>query len=67
VTVFEISNNCARFESNTEVTIQFKISNIRTALIKYYLLRILLEITALIQHIDSLPVGLLAHVELSIS
>jgi len=27
-----ISNNCARFESNTEVTILFEILNIRTAL-----------------------------------
>ena len=27
----KISNNCARFESNTEVTIRFEISNIRTA------------------------------------
>jgi len=29
----KISNNCARFESNTEVTIRFEISNIRTVLL----------------------------------
>jgi len=33
VSIGKFANNCARFESNTEVTIRFEISNICTALI----------------------------------
>jgi len=32
VSIRKFLNNCTRFESNTEVTIRFEISNIRTAL-----------------------------------